>query len=66
MSKVNICDQILLEQFLLDLDENTQRWVRCHHPESLVEALRLEENFDSAQGENGCEWTLKGKLNISQ
>lgn len=25
-----ICDQILLEQFLADLEDNTQRWVQCY------------------------------------
>lgn len=39
MPKVDIYDQILLEKFLLNLDENTQRWVRSHHPKLLAEAL---------------------------
>uniref|UniRef100_A0A7M4E2S0 SCAN box domain-containing protein n=1 Tax=Crocodylus porosus TaxID=8502 RepID=A0A7M4E2S0_CROPO len=29
-SKEEICDKILLEQFIADLDEDTQKQVRCH------------------------------------
>uniref|UniRef100_A0A7M4FRQ8 SCAN box domain-containing protein n=1 Tax=Crocodylus porosus TaxID=8502 RepID=A0A7M4FRQ8_CROPO len=51
VSKEDICDQILLEQFLTDLDEDTQKWVRCHCPTSSQEALQVAEQFDMAQGD---------------
>uniref|UniRef100_A0A7M4EUD6 CCHC-type domain-containing protein n=1 Tax=Crocodylus porosus TaxID=8502 RepID=A0A7M4EUD6_CROPO len=37
--KKESCDQILLEQFITDLEEDTQKWVRCHCPTSSREAL---------------------------
>uniref|UniRef100_A0A7M4EAY2 SCAN box domain-containing protein n=1 Tax=Crocodylus porosus TaxID=8502 RepID=A0A7M4EAY2_CROPO len=52
VSKVELCNQILLEQFLTDLKENTQPWVRCHRLKSSTEALCLAEDFDSAQTDN--------------
>lgn len=57
-SKVELCDQILLEQFLVDLDENTQRLVWCLHLKWSAEALQLAEDFDSAQME-GNQGALK-------
>uniref|UniRef100_A0A7M4DX71 SCAN box domain-containing protein n=1 Tax=Crocodylus porosus TaxID=8502 RepID=A0A7M4DX71_CROPO len=50
-TKEDICDQILLEQFITDFEEGTQRWVRCHCPKSSCEALQLAEDFNMAQGE---------------
>uniref|UniRef100_A0A7M4F3S7 SCAN box domain-containing protein n=1 Tax=Crocodylus porosus TaxID=8502 RepID=A0A7M4F3S7_CROPO len=44
-SKREICDKILLEQFLYDLDEETQWWVCCHRPGSSTEALQLPLNI---------------------
>uniref|UniRef100_A0A7M4E7D7 SCAN box domain-containing protein n=1 Tax=Crocodylus porosus TaxID=8502 RepID=A0A7M4E7D7_CROPO len=44
--KVELCDQILLEQFLMDLDKGTQCWVCHHHLKSSVEVLRLAKDFD--------------------
>ncbi|KYO39151.1 hypothetical protein Y1Q_0004800 [Alligator mississippiensis] len=49
--KSEICDKILLEQFLNDLEEETQKWVHCHRPGSSAEALQLAENFSTALGE---------------
>lgn len=49
--KKEICDQILLEQFLTDLEENTQRWLRCHCPKSSTEALQLAKDFNCDQEE---------------
>ncbi|KYO27768.1 hypothetical protein Y1Q_0005313 [Alligator mississippiensis] len=46
-----IMDAFLLEQFLVDLEQNTQRWVRRHHPKTSQEALQLAEGFDCAQNE---------------
>lgn len=43
-----IIDIILLEQFLVDLEENTQRWVCCYYLKTSRKALRLAENFDCA------------------
>uniref|UniRef100_A0A7M4EAI7 SCAN box domain-containing protein n=1 Tax=Crocodylus porosus TaxID=8502 RepID=A0A7M4EAI7_CROPO len=60
-SKEGICDQILLEQFMADLDEDTQRWVRCHCPTSSLEALQLAEHFDMAQGEMRRERGMRGQ-----
>uniref|UniRef100_A0A7M4EX56 SCAN box domain-containing protein n=1 Tax=Crocodylus porosus TaxID=8502 RepID=A0A7M4EX56_CROPO len=31
-SKTDICNKILLEQFLTNLNEETQSWVQYHHP----------------------------------
>uniref|UniRef100_A0A7M4F1R7 SCAN box domain-containing protein n=1 Tax=Crocodylus porosus TaxID=8502 RepID=A0A7M4F1R7_CROPO len=62
VSKVDLCDQILLEQFLMDLDHGTQWWVRCHCPKSSAGALRLAEDYDSAQGEGDQELGIKGRL----
>uniref|UniRef100_A0A7M4EMU8 CCHC-type domain-containing protein n=1 Tax=Crocodylus porosus TaxID=8502 RepID=A0A7M4EMU8_CROPO len=49
LSREQVCDQIL-EQFINDLKEDTQRWVKCHCPTSSREALQLAEQFDTAQG----------------
>lgn len=40
-----IVDMILLQQYLNDLEENTQRWVRLHHAKMSTEALKLAEYF---------------------
>lgn len=50
-SKEKICDQIHLERFLSDLEENTQKWVKCYCLKKSAEALQLAEHFDSGQGE---------------
>uniref|UniRef100_A0A7M4FVI7 SCAN box domain-containing protein n=1 Tax=Crocodylus porosus TaxID=8502 RepID=A0A7M4FVI7_CROPO len=50
-SKEQIVDQILMEQFINDLEEETRKWVRCHCPASSREALQWAEQFDAAQGE---------------
>lgn len=55
MSKVEFCYQILLEHFLLDLHENTQCWVSCHHPKCSAEALQLAKDFENTQGDNNRE-----------
>uniref|UniRef100_A0A7M4E0L9 SCAN box domain-containing protein n=1 Tax=Crocodylus porosus TaxID=8502 RepID=A0A7M4E0L9_CROPO len=49
-SKEEICDKILLEQFISALDEDTQKWVKCHCPTSSKEALRLKAERESS----GC------------
>lgn len=51
VSKAQICD-LTEEQFVADLEESTQKWVRCHCPKTLVEALCLSENFKSAQADS--------------
>lgn len=67
VSKVELCNQILLEQFLVDLDESTQCYVRCHRPKLSAEALQLAEDFDSAQAEGNRERGPKtGPNHISQ
>uniref|UniRef100_A0A7M4ESF4 SCAN box domain-containing protein n=1 Tax=Crocodylus porosus TaxID=8502 RepID=A0A7M4ESF4_CROPO len=38
-----------LEQFLEDLDEKTQCWVRKYQPEGVEEALQLAETFTAAK-----------------
>lgn len=54
-SPEEIMDAFLLEQFLIDLEENTHRWVQQHHPKTLQEALQLAEDFDCAQNETPRE-----------
>ncbi|KYO44688.1 hypothetical protein Y1Q_0016810 [Alligator mississippiensis] len=51
--RAGVLDQILLEQFLWDLEEDTQRWVRRHQPRSSEEALRLAEAFSNSEKERG-------------
>ncbi|KYO48928.1 hypothetical protein Y1Q_0020269 [Alligator mississippiensis] len=46
-------DQVLLEQFLWDLEEDTQRWVQRHQPWTCEEALRLAEAFANSENEKG-------------
>uniref|UniRef100_A0A7M4ES21 SCAN box domain-containing protein n=1 Tax=Crocodylus porosus TaxID=8502 RepID=A0A7M4ES21_CROPO len=58
--KEEICDQILLEQFFADLDEDTQKWVKCHCPASSRDALQLMEQFDMAQGDQQRYRGMKG------
>uniref|UniRef100_A0A7M4EE19 SCAN box domain-containing protein n=1 Tax=Crocodylus porosus TaxID=8502 RepID=A0A7M4EE19_CROPO len=60
LSKEQVYEQILLEQFINDLEEDTQRWVKCHCPTSSREALQLAEQFDTAQGGRRQVRTAKG------
>uniref|UniRef100_A0A7M4EJK4 Uncharacterized protein n=1 Tax=Crocodylus porosus TaxID=8502 RepID=A0A7M4EJK4_CROPO len=50
-SKEQIFDLVLMEQFIDDLEEETQIWVRRHCPTSSREALQWAERFDTARGE---------------
>ncbi|KYO27710.1 hypothetical protein Y1Q_0005267 [Alligator mississippiensis] len=52
-NREGVLDQILLEQFLWDLEEDTQRWVWRHQPQSSEEALRLAEAFSNSEKERG-------------
>lgn len=56
--KAETCDKILLEPFVANLDEETQKWVRYHWPVLAAKALQLAENFKSVQGVSP-EWNLK-------
>lgn len=49
-------DTFLLEQFLIDLEENTQRWVHWHLPKTSQEALQLAEDYNCAQSELPWDW----------
>uniref|UniRef100_A0A7M4ETG7 CCHC-type domain-containing protein n=1 Tax=Crocodylus porosus TaxID=8502 RepID=A0A7M4ETG7_CROPO len=40
-----IVDKIVLEQFVADLMDGTQGWVRCHQPKTVEEALCLAEDY---------------------
>lgn len=42
-------EQIVLEQFLNDLEERTQRWVHQHSPTICEEALKLAEAFAASE-----------------
>lgn len=55
MSREEIIDAILPLKFLVDLEENMQRWVHCHHLKMSRKALWLVEDFDCAQREMPCE-----------
>lgn len=46
-----LADQVLLEQFLANSEEETQKWVRCHSPKNSEEALQLAEAFVVSEGE---------------
>uniref|UniRef100_A0A7M4EXX1 CCHC-type domain-containing protein n=1 Tax=Crocodylus porosus TaxID=8502 RepID=A0A7M4EXX1_CROPO len=65
-SKEQIVDQILMEQFINDLDDNTQNWVRCHCPTSSREALQWAEQFDAAQGNQRRNKGVKGTDSTAQ
>ncbi|KYO36857.1 hypothetical protein Y1Q_0020884 [Alligator mississippiensis] len=45
-----VVDQIILEQFLDDLEGCTQQWVQQHSPSSCKEALELAEAFRASEG----------------
>ncbi|KYO35402.1 hypothetical protein Y1Q_0007985 [Alligator mississippiensis] len=45
-----VVDQIILEQFLDDLEGHMQQWVRQHSPSSCEEALKLAEAFVASEG----------------
>uniref|UniRef100_A0A7M4EVS5 SCAN box domain-containing protein n=1 Tax=Crocodylus porosus TaxID=8502 RepID=A0A7M4EVS5_CROPO len=62
-SKTDICNKILLEQFLTNLNEETQSWVQYHQPVSSAEALRLSENFSSAFEERPPDQNVKATPN---
>lgn len=57
-----LADQILLEQFLKDLKENTQKWVRRHLLQNYKEALRLAEVFALSESEYPRERSTKSYL----
>lgn len=44
-----IIDLIVLEQFLMDLGGQTQRWVRRHPPKSMEEVLQLTKDYVAAE-----------------
>uniref|UniRef100_A0A7M4FK65 CCHC-type domain-containing protein n=1 Tax=Crocodylus porosus TaxID=8502 RepID=A0A7M4FK65_CROPO len=44
-----LVDKIIMEQFVNDLEEWTQRWVRQHSPESCEAAVKLAESFMAAE-----------------
>ncbi|KYO40877.1 hypothetical protein Y1Q_0004202 [Alligator mississippiensis] len=45
-----VVDQIILEQFLDDLEGRTHQWVRQHSTSSCEEALKLAEAFAASEG----------------
>lgn len=51
ISKAEIYDNILLDQFWADLQENMQKWVQCHSLKTSAEALHLAEDFYGAKGD---------------
>ncbi|XP_025046858.1 uncharacterized protein LOC112547885 isoform X3 [Alligator sinensis] len=53
-------DQILLEQFIWDLEEDTQRWVQRHQPQTSEEALHLAEVFANSERERGYGQSSRG------
>lgn len=61
ISREVLVDQILLEQFLRDLEEGTQLWVRCHLPRSVEEALRIAEAFPTTEIEPSKEWVNRNE-----
>lgn len=50
-AKEKILDMLLLEQFLVDMEESTQRWLKRHQLKFSNNALRLAEDFVVAEGE---------------
>ncbi|KYO35359.1 hypothetical protein Y1Q_0007947 [Alligator mississippiensis] len=44
-----LADQVILEQFQIDLDERMQCWVRQHAPRNCEEALKLAEAYAAAE-----------------
>lgn len=46
-----VVDCIILEQFLTDLGGSIQCWVRQHQPKTVEEALRLAEDYVTAEAE---------------
>lgn len=51
MTKEEILDMLLLEQFLVNMKDRTQRWVKHCQPKSSSEAVRLAEDFTMVEGE---------------
>ena len=49
LTKAQICDQMVLEQFLDMLNTDLQVWVREHTPRSSAEAADLVETFVTAR-----------------
>lgn len=49
-------DQILLEQFLGDLEDNTQCWMRCYLHQYCEEAMRLVEAFAVSERDYVRDW----------
>lgn len=56
-----LADQILLEQFIRDLEEEMQLWVRKHLPRSTEEALRTVEAFAASRAEPSKERVYKSE-----
>lgn len=44
-----ILGQIVLEQFMSDLEGEVRDWVRCHNPQTLDETVGLAEDFVEAE-----------------
>ncbi|KYO35060.1 hypothetical protein Y1Q_0000962 [Alligator mississippiensis] len=44
-----LADEIMLEQFMNDLEEHTQLWVHQHSPRNCDEALKLVEAFAASE-----------------
>ncbi|XP_069370624.1 uncharacterized protein [Paralichthys olivaceus] len=53
-SKEQICDQVILEQFLGMLNQELQIWVRERTPHSSAEAAELVETFVAARQSRRC------------
>ncbi|KYO42818.1 hypothetical protein Y1Q_0016198 [Alligator mississippiensis] len=51
--RVVVLDQILLEQFLWDLEEDTQKWVQRHQLQTSEEVLCLAAAFTNSEKERG-------------
>lgn len=60
VSQAKIYDLIFLEQFLADLEESTQKWVKLHQLKMMAEALCLAEDYDSAHANPQRERNHKG------
>ncbi|KYO34768.1 hypothetical protein Y1Q_0010510 [Alligator mississippiensis] len=61
-----LADQILLKQFMKDLEEDTQLWVHRHLPRTATEALRIVEAFVASEGEALREKTYRSSATTSK
>uniref|UniRef100_A0A7M4EAK3 SCAN box domain-containing protein n=1 Tax=Crocodylus porosus TaxID=8502 RepID=A0A7M4EAK3_CROPO len=54
-----VVDLVILEQFIKNVEVNTQKWVKRHQPRSLAEALKVTEDYLVEEERGGRENTVR-------